>query len=343
MADKTLAKSRLAEFVDAVSQGYAVYGPRAVDGVVSFGRVSSADELALDCRVSTSSPKELFLPRTEVVYEFDGEGFVEDRAADGKRVVLGIRPCDCRALTVLDCVFDTEDVKDPFYVARRENTVLIAVGCDRPLSTCFCTAVGGGPFDEEGVDILLADSGDSFVAKAVSPKGEEFLSEYAGLFGGDGSVQWQERAARAGEGIRAGMEAAGSGPRLRELFENDVWQEVSRKCIGCGTCSCLCPICYCFDLLDEKVGKGAKKIRKWDCCMFSEFTLHASGHNPRSVGSARMRQKIMHKFTYFPERYDVIGCVGCGRCVRSCPVNLDIRQLLPEVMAAPSAAAQEAT
>ena len=343
MADRTLAKDRLAEFMDAVSQGYAAYGPKAVDGIASFGTVSGADELALDCRVSTISPKALFLPRTEVVYEFDGENFVEDPAAGPKRVIFGIRPCDCYALTVLDRIFDTEEVKDPFYVARRENTVLIALGCDRPASTCFCTAVGGDPFGEKGADVLLAESDDSFVAKAVSPKGEEFLTEFAEFFPAGGSAQWQERAARAGEKIQADLEAADSGALLQESFENDVWEAVSRKCIGCGTCSWLCPICYCFDLLDQKVGKGAKKIRKWDCCMFSLFTLHASGHNPRATGSARMRQKIMHKFAYIPERYGLIGCVGCGRCVRSCPVNLDIRQLLPEVMAAPSAAAQEAT
>jgi ferredoxin len=128
---------------------------------------------------------------------------------------------------------------------------------------------------------------------------------------------------------------------LDKQFEGDVWEEVSRKCLGCGACSYLCPTCYCFDLVHEKMAAGARKVRTWDCCMFPLFTRHASGHNPRSVNAARLRQKIMHKFSYYPERYSVDGCVGCGRCVRSCPVNLDIRQLLESVAAAPEVATEK--
>jgi len=100
-------------------------------------------------------------------------------------------------------------------------------------------------------------------------------------------------------------------------------------------CSCLCPTCYCFDLVDEKTAAGGiKKVRTWDWCMAPLFTKHASGHNPRSVNSARLRQKVMHKFSYYPERYGIDSCVGCGRCVRNCPVNLDIREVLGQLNAA---------
>jgi ferredoxin len=36
----------------------------------------------------------------------------------------------------------------------------------------------------------------------------------------------------------------------------------------------------------------------------------------------------MHKFSYCIESYGMPGCVGCGRCVEACPVNLDIRLLM---------------
>ena len=341
MADSTIAKDRLGEFLDAVSVDYAVYGPRADAGVVAFGPIASADELMLDYRNSTISPKEMFLPKAETVYEFDGQEFLEDNLPDEERVIFAVRPCDCRALTLLDRVFDSEQVKDPFFVARRANTIVAALACSQPMSTCFCAATGGDPFGEEGADLLLADAGKSLSIKAVTQKGKDFLGHYSKFFTAGGAGDWAGRARQARQKVHANLEIADIKPRLDSLFEDDIWESVSRHCLGCGTCSFLCPVCYCFDLTDEKTPTGVRKVRRWDCCMFPLFTHHASGHNPRPVNAARLRQKIMHKFSYFTERYGVNGCVGCGRCTRSCPVNLDMRRLLGAVMAAPEAAVQE--
>ncbi|MHC4526576.1 MAG: 4Fe-4S dicluster domain-containing protein, partial [Planctomycetota bacterium] len=324
MAQSKIAKDKIPEFLKTVSADYAVFAPQARDGVVAFGQMESVESVMLDYQNSTISAKELFLPRAEVVYEFDGENYVDDPLPDEKRVIFGIRPCDCRALALLDLNFDTEQTKDPFYVTRRQNTVVIGLGCNQPLGSCFCTAVGGDPFGQQGADILMADMGDSLLAEAVTEKGKDFLARYDKFFGAGGPAGWDKQAKEARSRIDSGLDLQGLNAGLDERFENDIWEQVSRKCLGCGTCSYLCPSCYCFDLVDEKTGKGVRKVRTWDCCMFSLFTHHASGHNPRPVNSARLRQKLMHKFSYYPERYGVNGCVGCGRCVRRCPVSLDI-------------------
>jgi sulfhydrogenase subunit beta (sulfur reductase) len=65
--------------------------------------------------------------------------------------------------------------------------------------------------------------------------------------------------------------------------------------------------------------------------MFSEYTVHASGHNPRPNRKARTRNRINHKYSYYPGRFDVIACVGCGRCINLCPVNIDILDILEQV------------
>jgi ferredoxin len=338
MAESKIKKEQIPKFLTAVSADYTLYGPKVEDNVVTFGNISSAEELVLDYRNSTTSPKELFLPRAEVVYEFDGQNFVNETIPDEKRIIFGMRPCDCQALTLLDRIFDTEQVKEPFYVTRRQNTIVVAMGCNRPLSSCFCTAVGGDPFGQEGADILLGDVGDSLLAKAITPKGKEFLTHYSKFFSAKGSGNWDKQAKAARDKLESKLEFDNTKPCLDDLFENDIWETVSRKCLGCGVCSYLCPVCYCFDLVNEKTATGTRKVRTWDCCMFSLFTQHASGHNPRPIGAARLRQKIMHKFSYYTERCGVNGCVGCGRCVRSCPVNLDIRRLLEKVTAASTAA-----
>ncbi len=335
MADGRITNEQIADFVTALTADYAVYGPRDQADAIVIDRIDSADELKLDYRNSTISPKALFLPRAEVVYEFDGEGFTNDAPSDEKRVIFGIRPCDCRAITLLDQIFDGEDVKDPFYVTRRQNTVIVALACNEPVSSCFCTAVGGDPFGEEGADVLLRQAGDSLSARGITPKGKDFLAKYKKYFSAGDSDNWDKQAKEARGRIQSMSLADDTTSCLKDRFEEDIWRTVSLKCLGCGACSYLCPTCYCFDLTNEKTAAGTKKVRSWDCCMFPLFTKHVSGHNPRDMNSARLRQKIMHKFSYYPERHGVNGCVGCGRCVRCCPVNLDIRQLLEKVVAVP--------
>ncbi len=334
MTDLKIKKDKLPQFLDVLSKEYAVYGPKRNGDIVAFRMIDTAEELVLDGRNSVVSPSELFLPRTEVVYRFDGENPIDEPLPDEKRVIIGMRPCDGRGLTLLDKIFDSEQVKDPFYVTRRANTVVMALGCTLPSPACFCTAVGGDPFGEEGVDVLLGDSDDAWLVKATSQKGEDLLAKHKEFFSAATANEWNVLRTEAEKKLKADLKVDNAGPRLGELFEDDIWETVSRKCLGCGACSYLCPTCYCFDLTDRKTGKGSEKIRRWDCCMFPLFTRHASGHNPRSIGAARLRQRIMHKFSYFMETYGVSSCVGCGRCVRRCPVNLDIREALTEVLAA---------
>ena len=341
MAEYKIEKKQIPELLKAVSGDYRLYGPKVEDNVVIFGSISSAEEMMLEYRNSITSPKELFLPRAEVVYELDGQNFVNDAIPDQKRVIFGMRPCDCRALTILDRIFDTEQIKDPFYVTRRQNTVIVALGCNQPLSSCFCTAVGGDPFSEEGADVLMVDIGDVLLAKAVTPKGKDFLAHYGKFFSSNAGRNWDKQARKARDKIKSELDIEDIKSSLKDRFENSIWDTISQECLGCGACSYLCPSCYCFDLVDDKTSAGMKKVRTWDCCMFSLFTRHASGHNPRPVGAARLRQRIMHKFSYYPECYGVNGCLGCGRCIRGCPANLDIRRLLEKVTTTPLNAATE--
>jgi ferredoxin len=113
-----------------------------------------------------------------------------------------------------------------------------------------------------------------------------------------------------------------------ELYNNDIWSKVYESCLNCGTCTYVCPTCHCFDVQDEVFKEGGVRIRNWDSCMSWLFTIHTTGHNPRPSKKERVRQRFMHKFKYIPVKRDgEIGCVGCGRCVTLCPVNIDIREV----------------
>ena len=62
--------------------------------------------------------------------------------------------------------------------------------------------------------------------------------------------------------------------------------------------------------------------------MYPEYTMQASGYNPRPDKMNRIRNRVFHKFNYLPKNNQIFGCVGCGRCITECPVNIDIIEVV---------------
>jgi len=190
--------------------------------------------------------------------------------------------------------------------------------------------LGGGPFSKEGADALFVDIGDSYVVEVLTPKGEELFKDSKFIEADEESIKLAEEVKKKAEAlIGSEVEAKRAADlELSEVFESTFWDRVHEKCLGCGICTYLCPTCSCFDVVDEKSDSGGERIRIWDPCLFSSYTLQASGFDPRPTGKERMRQRILHKFKYSPDSYGEPSCVGCGRCIINCPVNLDIRQVV---------------
>ncbi len=331
MIAKTVDKKKFADLAKAiVSRGYRLYGPVRNGGEVTLGEVGEEPEFDFDYRNFKMSPKEFFLPQSEVLCRFCRGELAEDAApAPQKRVLLGLRPCDARAIWLLDKVF-LEEPEDFYYKQKRENTVVISVACANPATTCFCTSVGGGPAAAEGSDILLFDLGEAFLLEAVSERGEEFLNQFSKMTK-DATKKQVAQKKKIAEEAASRMEKLpldGVAERLAKAFDSDLWEAPSQKCLGCGICTYFCPTCYCFDVTDETLRENGRRVRTWDSCMYSPFTLHASGHNPRPSQKERVRQRFMHKFSYAVDNSGQLFCVGCGRCIVNCPVNIDLREVI---------------
>lgn len=338
MKDRVIKKADLHSLLNALLDHYRVYAPVRQQDMTNFQAISTADQVDLSLANTTLSPKSIMLPHSESMFEFTLDrttsqaGILLEVETDlTPRVIFGIRPCDARAFQLLDLNFDTPAYKDPWWVKRRQITTIVGLGCNAPCATCFCTSVGSGPFATEGLDLLLVDGEEELVIQVITAKGEKLLNDLG--IHAEPSEEKREVVSALQESALESIKSVVPTDRLKQhetnaLLNADFWEEVQFACINCGVCTFVCPTCWCFDIQDE-VHKGiGVRLRNWDSCMFPLFTLHGSGHNPRAQKLQRLRQRFMHKLKYFVDKYDSgVACVGCGRCVQQCPVNIDIRQI----------------
>lgn len=330
---KVLLKSKLDELVAALTAaGQAVFGP-VKDGELSFyGPVSRGQDLALDQVAPDRTLKELFFPRTEpmMTYEIRKQQVAMQEVAppDGPRVIFGVRPCDAAGLAIDDALFGW-DYKDSYWFTRRECSVIVSIACTAADEFCMCTSMKLGPDDPKGSDVLLRplQDGSGWQVEAVTEKGKGLVDRISGVLTEGAEVL----APAATVPKKFDLEKVAAWASAPENFDSPFWREVSRRCLGCGACTFLCPTCHCFDVQDEgDVYQGVRR-KNWDSCSFAMFTLHTSGHNPRPTQMSRWRQRIMHKFNYYPGKFDAYGCTGCGRCTRQCPVDMGITETLQEL------------
>ena len=296
------------------------------------------DGMCLSKSVNTvRSAKDCFFPQVENLMGFKVEGsqvqLIETRDPAEPFVLFGVRACDVRSFDILDRVFLVEPV-DTYYAQRRESCCVISLACGKPAETCFCTAFGIDPAEPQG-DITCWLSGDTLLWQANTEKGTALTQKLPMLEEAEANAADGEKAA-----IRAiadmlpfgklDLSAFGQG-KTQVLFNRPEWKTLSESCIGCGTCTFICPTCQCYDIQEFSGGKTVKRFRCWDSCMYSDFTKMSAGQ-PRPTQTERFRQRFMHKLVYYPDNHEgLFSCVGCGRCLRKCPIHMNIVKVVKTI------------
>ena len=344
---RQLKKTDVARLAEALLKaGYAVIAPvkqhagRQGD-LLLYSEIKVPSEVRADgYLLPARSAKEFFLPVTEAVLRYRDAGketAVEPAVPDTrKRALLFCRPCDAAALAAQEAVFAYQ-IQDELYLARRRNTAVVTLACAEPDGYCFCSAVGLGPAAEKGSDALLLPDGDGYLVKTLSEKGKKLVEAAGAVFApaaAGAEDRGRKREAEIASKVTKQLPHQALAKKLDTAFENPFWQDAAPACLGCASCTFLCPVCHCFDVVDEARYGGGVRRRNWDACQHEYFTLHASGHNPRHHKSDRWRQRLMHKFGHAPKRYDLMLCTGCGRCTRVCPVGTDIHEMATRALAA---------
>jgi ferredoxin len=335
--------SDIGRLFERLSSVGTLYLPIEGGGQTAFAPWRAGADVQLD-RVNTDlSVKGLFFPQTEDIAFFKREGkkisVLPSSDPDEPFAVFGVRACDVRGLEVLDKVFlDDPAHMDTFYKGRRENGALIALACSSPAETCFCGAFGVDLAEPSG-DVAAWIVDNTLYWEAKTQRGERLteavrpvMAEQSGTSAVDASKKAARDALAAAPlaSLKDSLSAWGANDMLT-LFSSPLWANLSMSCVGCGTCTYVCPTCQCYDVQDFDTGHGVTRFRCWDSCMYSDFTLMASG-NPRKTQLERFRQRFMHKLVYFPEKYGgMFSCTGCGRCLSKCPVSMNIAKVIKAV------------
>ncbi|SMB96478.1 4Fe-4S dicluster domain-containing protein [Desulfonispora thiosulfatigenes DSM 11270] len=322
---KTINKSNLAEFLGLLSQDYRVLVPAKFENTTKFTPYTKEVNLELDNNV-IMPPKDILFPNTEKMYTFKAinktvEIFEMPKDAT-KQIVFGARSCDMKSVDCLDQVFLTKGFTDDFYKDKKDRSIFIALACNKSGKACFCESMGIDPQKAVLADIQSYDLGDKFGFEAVTDAGKEVLNKASKL------LAEEKATVPKFEGCNLKADIDGVPEKLKGMFSHPMWEDVSRKCLNCNACAYVCPTCHCFDISQETKGEDGCKIRCWDSCMSGEYTMMAAPHQPRPGKTERVRNRFMHKLNYFVDRYDMLLCVGCGRCVEVCPVNLDITSII---------------
>ena len=330
-----LPVEKLNDFFAAIASTQSLYMPvDGNDGRASYKKWSDGVKLS-NALNTVRSAKDFFFPQTENLCDFNRNGLnieiIDNRKESEDFVVFGVRACDARSFTILDKVFLVDPV-DSYYATRREHGTIVTMACTAPEENCFCNVFGIDAAAPEG-DAACWLTADALYIKANNEKGEKFIESVKSLLTECGSeaVEAQQKETKA---IMEKLPFAGVSTdyfrknTLLEIFNSDKWAKLSESCLGCGTCTFVCPTCQCYDIKDFNTGNGVQRFRCWDSCMYSDFTMMAHGNN-RNSQMQRFRQRFMHKLVYYPVNNNgMFSCVGCGRCVEKCPSSLNIVKVI---------------
>ncbi len=363
-----LARPALQSLLDVLrNAGFDTIGPVVRDGVLGLAPIESIDALPIGLRDAQTPGRyeiesaghahcfdvvhgamglkpHLFPPR-ETLLQI--EASPAERKLDARPVlpeerklaVFGMRACDIAALAIHDRVLLGGTFPDPWYGTRRESLFVVAVSCTRSASVCFCTSAGTGPEPTEGFDVRLTELDEGFVLRTGSPTGEAIVSELALPPAAQSAIE----AERAGlddcaREMDRRLDFEGARDVLLGALEHPRWAETGERCLSCGSCTAVCPTCFCHDQRDEPSidASSSQRVREWSSCFDTDHgRIH--GLHVRARTRDRYRQWLVHKLSTWHDQFGTSGCVGCGRCITWCPVGIDLVEEVTALAADPAA------
>jgi len=341
MLYKTISKHNFRLMIEGLMEDNEVFGPKWRDldmegkKVYRFLKLNEFDELQMDYTRTYSSPKNFFLPFKETLATYnlvDTDWDQDIRYTVHPRVIVGMRACDINALRKLDEVMVKSAFPNPYYIARRRNTLIIGLDHE-PLEDCFCRSVDADVVFK-GFDVFLTDIDEKFFVAIGSDTGYRIIESYGGEEVTEADQDAYKTVKKQIESKFKTQVDVTIVPELMDLeFESEVWKKWGDKCMSCGSCAMVCPTCYCYGV-EESVELNfsqATKQRFLYSCNLVDFAAVAGDHNFRPESHVRLKYRYYHQFRGFVEAFNQSLCVGCNRCGAACLAGINPKAVIDDL------------
>lgn len=343
MLPKILPKDKFDDFVGHLLTCARVAAPVARGSKYAFSVIESPQEtgdIRMDYDVTILPPKKYLVPQYEDLVAFSGRGpeGAEALIQSEPTVLLGVHPYDLHAIATLDAAMSAGP-EDPYYLAKRKVTAIIGLNISQCGENQFMADMGTVDAPDDVADVMLTDLGDRYYVELCTAKGKK-LADGSGCcieaHQNDHKARTDYDAARAANFTKKIPYDVKYLPELlNESYDSLLWDATARRCFKCGSCTNVCPTCYCFDVQDELSldATSGKRTRKWDSCQLTSFAEVAGGENFREETGSRLRHRMFRKGKYILERTGRLGCVGCGRCISACVAGISILEAFQQIAA----------
>lgn len=333
-----IPQKNLTRFIENLAEFGELHAPQKKDTKsYAFGKVEDIKNINLKYNRTILPLKKYMLKPTETIFEFNPEsGYKTVIDTDNKKkVIFGVHACDIKALEILDMVMG-ENYMDHRYFEKRKNLAIIGISCE-PDEYCFCHSMQA-EFVESGYDLFFTEVDDNYVVTVKTSLGDDMVLASARLFQEvtpDLITRYKKKMAQQHDKLSRKTKINISYlPEIFELeYQSEVWKEYGERCLSCGSCTMVCPTCFCYDVYDEIALDQQQGVRKkrWDSCFFSNYALVAGGENFRGERFSRFRYRYLHKQEGFVSNYGRPSCTGCGRCIEVCPAGIDLRTVIQKI------------
>ncbi len=329
MKKYNLLLQNIPDFVTHLQKHSEVIAPhKKGDNSFSFNTVSDPGQVVLDYNRTLQSIRKFFLPPNERMlnYSLEENTYEKIDIENHPRIFLGVHSYDMKAVLKLDFNFSHRS-PEANYLIRRENCSFIGVSFE-PDEFHFSRSVGITVESTEGFDLYLNRHETGYTVAVLTDKGNALIAGFNKL---DDPIEETPANRPFKNKIKFNYN------RLPEVMDtawnSKVWEEVSKRCVGCGTCNLVCPTCYCFNVVDnvDLSLKSGSRDRHWDGCMLNSFAAVAGGENFRETLAERQRHRVYRKFKYITDKTGDPWCVGCGRCTAFCTAGISIVEIVNQL------------
>lgn len=287
---------------------YIVFGPVIQNGQVIFDQVLKASEIKLS--------EKTIMPFKNVLYP---NGINKNLINDKKIALIGLHSCDLAALDIFYQQFSSINL-----LPDRKNVLVIASEC-KPDDDCFCDVFGANKPDN--FDLFLQKNGTDYEIFSGSYVGTSYLDKL-GLKKQVKQIEIKKIDIKT-DNIKA--------KKLTDLIENrilnkDFWQGIANNCFGCGACTTVCPLCFCIrQNYQNDLNGNQSECLTWDSCFADDFFKISGNFDFKPKNVDRLYNWYHHKFVRATRELNKPLCVGCGRCIKACPANLNIKNILASI------------